>query len=116
MKLEMNNRTKVLLGVVVLAGAAAAAWFLFLDDFLNAPALVIENEIGNLIILTGDRLGWADNLKFRLLTIGVISPHLTQLALFVCEAFDDLIGGKLGVGGRRRAWPGRAILSLSRLE
>ena len=37
MKVEMNSRTKVLLGVVVLAGAAAAAWFLFLDDFLNAP-------------------------------------------------------------------------------
>src|SRR6185503_13366788 len=38
MKLEMNKRSKILLGVVVLIGAAAAAWFLFLDDFLNAPS------------------------------------------------------------------------------
>jgi hypothetical protein len=37
MAIEMNNRTKIMAGVVVLLGAGAAAWFLFLDDFLNAP-------------------------------------------------------------------------------
>ena len=37
MAIELNNRTKVLAGVVVLAGAGAAAWFLFLEDFLSEP-------------------------------------------------------------------------------
>jgi hypothetical protein len=33
----MNNRTKILLGVVVLIGAVAAAWFLYLEEWLNPP-------------------------------------------------------------------------------
>ncbi len=37
MAIELNNRTKVLAGVVVLAGVGAAAWFLFLEDFLSEP-------------------------------------------------------------------------------
>lgn len=37
MAIELNNRTKLLAGVVVLAAAGAGAWFFFLDDFLNAP-------------------------------------------------------------------------------
>jgi hypothetical protein len=37
MKLELTNRTKVLAGIVVLAGAGAAAWFLYLEDWLAGP-------------------------------------------------------------------------------
>jgi hypothetical protein len=37
MAIEMNNRTKILAGVVGLAAVGAGAWFFFLDDFLNAP-------------------------------------------------------------------------------
>lgn len=37
MKLELTNRTKVLAGVVALAGAGAAAWFLYLEDWLAGP-------------------------------------------------------------------------------
>jgi hypothetical protein len=37
MAIEMNNRTKILAGVVVLLAAGAGAWFFFLDDFLNEP-------------------------------------------------------------------------------
>jgi hypothetical protein len=38
MKLELNNRSKILLGVVVLIGALAAAWFLYLEEMLMGPA------------------------------------------------------------------------------
>ena len=37
MKVELNKRSKILLGVVVLVGALAAAWFLFLEEMLNPP-------------------------------------------------------------------------------
>ena len=37
MAIELNNRTKILAGVVVLAAAGAGAWFFFLEDFLNVP-------------------------------------------------------------------------------
>jgi hypothetical protein len=37
MAIELNNRTKIIAGVVVLAAAGAGAWFFFLDDFLNEP-------------------------------------------------------------------------------
>ena len=37
MALELNNRTKILAGVVVLAVVGAGAWYFFLDDFLNEP-------------------------------------------------------------------------------
>jgi hypothetical protein len=37
MAFELNNRTKIMAGVVVLAAVGAGAWFFFLDDFLNAP-------------------------------------------------------------------------------
>ena len=37
MAIELNNRTKILAGVVVLAAAGAAAWFFFLEDFLSEP-------------------------------------------------------------------------------
>lgn len=37
MAIELNNRTKIMAGVVVLAAAGAGAWFFFLDDFLNEP-------------------------------------------------------------------------------
>ena len=37
MKLELSKRTKILAGVVVLGGAAAAAWFLYLEDMLMGP-------------------------------------------------------------------------------
>ena len=37
LKLQLDKRSKILLGVVVLVGALAAAWFLYLDDWLNAP-------------------------------------------------------------------------------
>ncbi len=37
MKLALTNRTKVLLGAVALIGAGAAAWFLYLQDWLSAP-------------------------------------------------------------------------------
>ena len=37
MKLELTNRAKVLAGVVALAGAGAAAWFLYLEDWLAGP-------------------------------------------------------------------------------
>ncbi len=37
MKLQLTNRTKVLAGVVVLAGAGAAAWFLYLEEWLAGP-------------------------------------------------------------------------------
>jgi len=37
MAIELNNRTKILAGVVALAAVGAGAWFFFLDDFLNAP-------------------------------------------------------------------------------
>ncbi len=34
---NLSNRTKILAGAVVLVVAGAAAWFLFLEDFLSAP-------------------------------------------------------------------------------
>jgi len=37
MAIELDNRTKILAGVVALAAVGAGAWFFFLDDFLNAP-------------------------------------------------------------------------------
>ena len=37
MAIELNNRTKILAGVVLLAAVGAGAWFFFLDDFLNEP-------------------------------------------------------------------------------
>ncbi len=37
MAIELNNRTKIMAGVVVLAAVGAGAWFFFLDDFLNEP-------------------------------------------------------------------------------
>ncbi len=37
MAIELDNRTKILAGVVVLVAAGAAAWFLFLEDFLSEP-------------------------------------------------------------------------------
>lgn len=37
MAIELNNRTKILAGVVVLAAIGAAAWFFFLEDFLSEP-------------------------------------------------------------------------------
>ena len=37
MAIELNNRTKIVAGVVVLAAVGAGAWFFFLDDFLNEP-------------------------------------------------------------------------------
>jgi hypothetical protein len=37
MAIELNNRTKILAGVVVLALAGAGAWFFFLEDFLSEP-------------------------------------------------------------------------------
>ena len=37
MAIELDNRTKILAGVVVLAAVGAGAWFFFLDDFLNEP-------------------------------------------------------------------------------
>ena len=37
MAIELNTRTKVLAGVVVLAAAGAAAWVFFLQDFLDQP-------------------------------------------------------------------------------
>lgn len=37
MAIELNNRTKIMAGVVALAAVGAGAWFFFLDDFLNAP-------------------------------------------------------------------------------
>jgi len=38
MAIELNKRTKILAGVVVLAAAGAAAWFFYLQDLLNEPA------------------------------------------------------------------------------
>lgn len=38
MAIELNNRTKILAGVVLLVAAGAAAWFFFLEDFLSEPA------------------------------------------------------------------------------
>jgi hypothetical protein len=37
MAIEMNTRTKILAGVVALAAAGAASWFLFLEEFLQEP-------------------------------------------------------------------------------
>lgn len=37
MAIELNKRTKILAGVVVLAAVGAGAWFLFLEEFLSAP-------------------------------------------------------------------------------
>lgn len=37
MAIELNNRTKILAGVVALAAVGAGAWFFFLEDFLNEP-------------------------------------------------------------------------------
>ena len=37
MKFQLNKRTKILAGVVVLGGAAAAAWFLYLEEMLMGP-------------------------------------------------------------------------------
>jgi hypothetical protein len=37
MAIELNNRTKILAGVVVLAAVGAGAWFFFLEDFLSEP-------------------------------------------------------------------------------
>ena len=37
MAIELNNRTKIMAGVVLLVAAGAGAWFFFLDDFLNEP-------------------------------------------------------------------------------
>jgi cytoskeletal protein RodZ len=40
MAIELNKRTKILAGVVVLAAAGAAAWFFYLQDLLDEPAPV----------------------------------------------------------------------------
>jgi len=37
MAIELNNRTKIVAGVVALAAVGAGAWFFFLEDFLNKP-------------------------------------------------------------------------------
>ena len=37
MAIELNNRTKILAGVVALVAVGAAAWFFFLEDFLAEP-------------------------------------------------------------------------------
>ncbi len=37
MAIEMTKRTKILAGVVALAAVGAAAWFLFLEEFLSEP-------------------------------------------------------------------------------
>jgi len=37
MAIELNNRTKIMAGVVALAAVGAGVWFFFLDDFLNEP-------------------------------------------------------------------------------
>jgi hypothetical protein len=37
MAIELNNRTKVLAGVVLLAAVGYGAWIFFLEDFLNEP-------------------------------------------------------------------------------
>lgn len=37
MAIELNNRTKILAGVVALAAVGAGAWFFFLQDFLSEP-------------------------------------------------------------------------------
>ncbi len=37
MAIELDNRTKILAGVVVLAAVGAGAWFFFLEDFLREP-------------------------------------------------------------------------------
>ena len=37
MAIELNKRTKILAGVVVLAAVGAGAWFLFLEEFLSEP-------------------------------------------------------------------------------
>lgn len=37
MAIELDNRTKILAGVVVLAAVGAGAWFFFLEGFLNEP-------------------------------------------------------------------------------
>jgi hypothetical protein len=37
MAIELNNRTKIMAGVVALAAVGAGAWFFFLADFLNEP-------------------------------------------------------------------------------
>ena len=37
MAIELNNRMKILAGVILLAAAGAGAWVFFLDDFLNEP-------------------------------------------------------------------------------
>jgi hypothetical protein len=37
MAIELNNRTKILAGVVALVAVGAGAWFFFLEDFLSEP-------------------------------------------------------------------------------
>ena len=37
MAIELNNRTKILAGVVALVAVGAGAWFFFLEDFLREP-------------------------------------------------------------------------------
>lgn len=37
MAIELNNRTKILAGVVALAAIGAGAWFFFLEEFLSEP-------------------------------------------------------------------------------
>ena len=37
MAIELNKRTKILAGVVVLAAVGAGAWFFFLEEFLSEP-------------------------------------------------------------------------------
>jgi hypothetical protein len=37
MAIELNNRTKILAGVVALAAVGAGAWFFFLEEFINEP-------------------------------------------------------------------------------
>lgn len=37
MAIELNTRTKIMLGVVVLAAAGAGAWFFYLQDLLDEP-------------------------------------------------------------------------------
>jgi surface antigen len=46
MAIEMNNRTKILAGVVVLAAAGAGAWFFLFQDASPPPRAVVTNPAG----------------------------------------------------------------------
>jgi len=46
MAIEMNNRTKVLAGVVVLAAAGAGAWFFLFQDAAPPPRAVVTSPAG----------------------------------------------------------------------